>query len=654
MKARLLVAGGAVGVGLLLVLGRLVQFTVVQSEQLARQAASQHSQRLTFTPRRGAILDRNGELLALSIPAESLFVRPRKLPADVVARVPALAEALHTSTLEVNATLHSPAPFVWLKRQATPQEAAQVRALELAGIDSFETQRRFYPHGTLAAPLIGFTNIDARGLEGVERVYDDHLRGESAEVVQERDALGRPILAQGAELPPEALNVRLTLDLGLQYLAQRTLEQAVQTTRARAGTVVMLDPQTFAVLALAQVPTFDPNEPQSVPDEARRNPAISDPYEPGSTMKVLLAAAALDMNLVRPEDQIFCELGHYQVGKHTIHDHHPYGWLSFAQVLQHSSNICAAKVGERLGKETYQKYLRRFGLGQKTGIDLPAESPGLLAPPPNWSRINLVTASFGQGVAVTPLQLASAYAALANDGVFMRPYVVQEVLRADGTVVMANSPQRRWQVVRSETAHLLLQLLEKVVGKEGTGWRARIPGVRVAGKTGTSQKVNQNGGYSAHGRIASFIGIVPADRPRLVILVSIDEPKTGVYGGEIAAPVFQVIAQHALAQLGITGDEERPVPPAAPTPVVLTTTPSSPQRAPDRTGTAPQVATLPVGGPSFLGMSLREAMLTARRNGWRVSASGSGYVIDQIVQNDPETQEPRYVLTLAPTTEKRP
>ena len=467
MKERLLVAGSAVGVGLLLVLSRLVQFTVVQGTQLARQAAGQHNQRLTFTPRRGAILDRNGELLALSIPAESLFVRPHKLPTDIAAHVPALAEALHASTQEVNTAFHSPAPFVWLKRQATPQEAAQVRALALAGIDSFETQRRFYPHGTLAAQLIGFANIDAEGLEGIERVYDHYLQGESTEVIQERDALGRSILLQGAELPPEALNVRLTLDLGLQYLAQRELERTVQTTRARAGTVVILDPQTFAVLALAQVPTFDPNTPKSVPNEARRNPAVSDPYEPGSTMKVLLAAAALDMNVVRPEDQIFCESGHYQVGKYTIHDHHPYGWLSFAQVLQHSSNIGAAKVGERLGKETYQKYLRGFGLGQKTGIDLPAESPGLLARVNEWSRINLVTASFGQGVAVTPLQLASAYATLANDGVFMRPYVVQEVLSADGKVVMANSPQRRWQVVRSETAHLLLQLLENVVAKGG-------------------------------------------------------------------------------------------------------------------------------------------------------------------------------------------
>jgi cell division protein FtsI (penicillin-binding protein 3) len=653
MRERLLVAGGAVGIGLLLVLSRLVQFTVVQSTQLAREAASQHNQRLTFTPRRGAILDRNGELLALSIPAESLFVRPRKLPSDIAAHAPALAQAVHVSTQEVNTVFRSPAPFAWLKRQATPQEAAQVRALDLAGIDSFETQRRFYPHGTLAAQVLGFANIDAEGLEGIERVYDQYLRGESTEVVQERDALGRSISAQGASLPPEAMNVRLTLDLGLQYLAQRELERTVQATRARAGTVVILDPQTFAVLALAQVPTFDPNTPKSVPDEARRNPAISDPYEPGSTMKILLAAAALDMNVVRPEDQIFCESGHYQVGKYTIHDHHPYGWLSFAQVLQHSSNIGAAKVGERLGKETYQKYLRGFGLGQKTGIDLPAESPGLLASPNSWSRINLVTASFGQGVAVTPLQLASAYATLANDGVFMRPYVVQEVLNADGKVVTANSPQRRWQVVRSETAHLLLQLMENVVAKGGTGWRASIPGVRVAGKTGTSQKVNQNGGYSAHGRIASFIGIVPADQPRLVILVAIDEPKTGVYGGEIAAPVFQVVATQALAQLGITGTGERPTAPVvAPTPVVLTPSQTPSRRSSTRATATPQSVALPESGPSFLGMSLREATLTAQQNGWRVSAAGSGYVTAQRVQNDPETHEPTYALTLAPTPGK--
>jgi cell division protein FtsI (penicillin-binding protein 3) len=569
--------------------------------------------------------------------------------------VPTLATALHMPAQEVDRLLHSSAPFVWLKRQATPEEAAHVRALSIAGVDSVEEDRRFYPQGTFAAPVLGFTDIDAQGLEGVERTYDRYLRGEPTEIHRERDALGRTILMQGGELPAEALNVRLTLDAGLQYIAERELERVVRETRALAGTVVLLDPETFAVLALAHLPTFDANAPANTPAEARRNPALSNCYEPGSTLKTLLAAAALDTRRVRLEEPVFCELGHYQVGKHVIHDHHPYGWLSFAEVLQHSSNIGAAKVGERLGTETYQRYLRNFGLGEKTGIDLPAESPGLLAPATDWSRINLVTASFGQGVAVTPLQLTCAYAALANGGVLMRPYVVREVFDADGNLVVANSPQRLRQVVRPETARLLLDLLEKVVDQEGTGRRARIGGVRIAGKTGTSQKVNAHGGYSARGRIASFIGIVPADQPRLVILVMIDEPKTAVYGGEVAAPAFQVIARQALVQLGIGGSKPRvewastPVPPAARTP-----TASQPlaHHAPELPSSTPSAGT--VAEANFLGLSLRAALRMAQGEGWRVTTTGSGYVTQQHVQNDPASRERIYTLTLTPTGEAQP
>ena len=657
MEKRLLAVGGVMGVGLVLVLGRLVQLTVLQGEYLASQAATQHQQRLTLTPRRGAIVDRNNVPLALSLPVESLFVRPRKLPADVGAQMPALAAALRVSTQAVDRLLHAPAPFVWLKRRATPEEAAQVRGLDIAGIDSVETQRRFYPQGALAAPVLGFTDVDAQGLEGVELAYNRYLRGEPAEVVGERDALGRTILAQGGQAPPAAFNVRLTLDAGLQYLAERELERAVRETRALAGTVVILEPQTFAVLALAQVPTFNPNAPGDSPAETRRNRIISDCYEPGSTLKVLLAAAALDANLVRPEEQVFCELGRYQVGRRTIHDHHPYGWLSFAEVLQHSSNIGAAKVGQRLGIETYQAYLRAFGLGAVTAIDLPGEIPGLLSPPSAWSRINLVTASFGQGVAVTPLQLACAYATLANDGVLMRPYLVREVLDAEGKVVVANSPQRLRQVVRTHTAHRLVRLLEKVVDKEGTGWRAQIEGVRVAGKTGTAQKLDLHGGYSARGRIASFIGIVPADQPRFVILVTVDEPKTGTYGGEVAAPVFQAIARQALAQLGTEGN-------AARIEWVSSTVPSAskPQtegqprarRTVETASPVPSATATLMAEPNFLGMSLREAMRTAQRDGWRILTTGSGYVTRQSVQTDPHTGQPVCALTLAPTGEAHP
>jgi cell division protein FtsI (penicillin-binding protein 3) len=373
---------------------------------------------------------------------------------------------------------------------------------------------------------------------------------------------------------------------------------------------------------------------------------------------VLLAAAALDTHSVRPEETIFCEYGHYPVGPHVIHDHHPYGTLTFTEVLQHSSNIGAAKIGERLGKKIYHKYLRDFGLGQKTGIDLPMESPGILAPVDEWARINLVTASFGQGVAASPLQVAAAFAALANGGNLLKPYIVREVFDADGKTVKANSPTHVRQVVKPETARLLVQLLEKVVEKEGTGRRAFIEGVRVAGKTGTSQKINGAGGYSAHGRIASFIGIVPADQPRFVILVAIDEPKAAVYGGIVAAPVFQAIARQALARLGIDGPGGQiewaniVTPPAAEKTRSVAAS-SRPKTEP--TPTPATVVPTPIDRtPNFIGMSLRSALREAQLKGLHVIASGNGYVTRQSVLPDRETGALVYALTLFPTGERHP
>jgi len=400
------------------------------------------------------------------------------------------------------------------------------------------------------------------------------------------------------------------------------------------------------------MPTFNPNTPAAVRPDARRNRVISDPYEPGSTLKPLLVAAALDTKRVQLGEKIFCEYGKYPVGKFIIHDHHPYGLLSFTEVLQHSSNIGMAKVGERLGKETYAAYLRAFGLGRATGIGLPGESGGLLPVPDSWSRLDLVTASFGQGPAVTPLQLACAYAAIANDGVLMRPYIVREVLNVDGKVVEAHGPQRLWQAVRSDTAHRVLAMLEKVVAKEGTGWRAQIDGFRVAGKTGTSQKPDPRGGYSPHARIASFVGIVPADRPRLVVLVAIDEPKTAVYGGAVAAPVFKAIAQKALTHLGITGDHPKWEGPTTVTPE-MAVRPRLQRIADTSTGEPDGEGTGTVGaGANFLGMSLREAVLTAQRNDWQITTRGSGYVMKQTVVQ--RSGKPVYNLTLAPTPEAHP
>ena len=553
---------------------------------------------------------------------------------------------------------------MWLKRRVSPREAARVKALSLSGIDSVETERRIYPQGSLAASLLGFADVDARGLEGVEHTYDQYLHGKAARILGERDGLQRTIFVDGSLRRPDALQVRLTLDAKLQYLAERELGRAVQTSRARAGTVLILDPRTFAILALAQVPTFDPNTPGDSAPAARRNRAISDCYEPGSTLKALLVAAALDSEQVRLQDRIFCEYGGYRVGRHTIHDVHPYGDLSVSQILIKSSNIGAAKIGQRLGKERYYQYLQGFGFGQLTGIDLPGESAGILPALQNWSPIKLVTASFGQGVAVTPLQLASAYAVLANDGVLMRPYLVSEVLNVKGDVVYANSPTRLRQVIRPETAQQMLALLEHVVEPGGTGWRAQIEGFRVAGKTGTSQKVDPRGGYSAKGRIASFVGIVPADRPQLVVLVVIDEPGTAVYGGTVAAPVFRTIARQALAQLGIAGSPEqrsgvqrarteraRPRQPSN----VLLHAPFSlgDWRGQDGQGgpgkrAEKQAPSLPGqrDGRNFIGLSLREAMRTTSQSDVRVVANGSGYVARQLLRTDPRTEEPFYELTL--------
>ncbi len=683
MERRVLSVVAVIGLGLVLVLGRLIQLAIVEHEKFARRAARQHDKRITWTPRRGTIVDRNGTPLALSVAAESLFARPSRLSKDsqtLAKQIPALATALQMPAPKVARLLTKEAPFVWLRRRASPQIAAQVRGLGMPGIGSRETERRFYPQGSLAASLIGFTNVDAQGLEGIEYAYDSYLRGEQAELLAQRDAFGRMILTHGVEgqnrkggeigqngedrqdTQTDAFQVRLTLDAGLQYVAQQALDRAVQKHTAKAGTVVVLDPRTFAVLAMVQVPTFDPNTPGTIPSTLRRNRIVSDVHEPGSTLKALFAAAALDSNVVKAEEKIYCERGRYQIGRRTIHDHHPYEWLSFAEVIKHSSNIGVAKVAERLGQDTYYRYLRAFGLGQTTGIDLPAESRGLLPQAKKWARITMATTSFGHGIAVTPLQLASVFATLANDGVLMRPYVVQEIRNTAGGVVKANSPQHVWRAVQADIAKQTVQLLEGVVEKDGTGPRARIDGFRVAGKTGTAQKIDARGKYSNTDYIASFVGIVPADAPRFVIAVSVDQPtENGHYGGQVAAPVFQEIAIHALASQEIEtatpAQQENLAPKSFERAVSPPSLPVELRQTQNQTGQTDYTQNHVKNGspePNFLGLSLREALRLAREQGWQVTLTGSGYVAQQAAAHDPDSGQQFYALTLAPTGDSPP
>jgi cell division protein FtsI (penicillin-binding protein 3) len=532
---------------------RAGQLTVVHGGRLAGLARQQQHRRVELAPVRGPIVDRAGEALALTVDAESLYAHPRALRREADKMV-ALAAALGVSAREVRRKAAAKASFVWLKRLAEPRELEAVEALGSLGVGVLPERRRVYPRGQLAVHVLGFSGIDAQGLEGIERFYDELIRPPAHVVEVGCDAHGRglvtnPIDPQDA---PVGARVELTIDAALQTVVERELVEGVRAARAAAGTVVVLDTETGAVLAIANVPTFDPNNVAAAVPGARRNRAVTDVYEPGSTFKAILTAAALDLGAT-PDDRVFCEAGHYRVGRRTVHDHHPYGWLSLAEVVQYSSNIGTTKIAQTIGDRRFHAYVRAFGFGEKTGIDAPGEVPGIVRAVETWKAIDLATASFGQGLAVTPLQMARAFAAIANGGRLMRPFLVQRVVGADGTVVMEQKPELVRRVITQDTAAHLTAMLRRVVELEGgTGRRAQLPGVAVAGKTGTSQKVDPaTGRYSPTARVASFVGFVPADAPRVAVAVVIDEPQGSPYGGVVAAPIFREIAGAIVGRMGV-------------------------------------------------------------------------------------------------------
>jgi cell division protein FtsI (penicillin-binding protein 3) len=629
----LLVAGLFAGLFTLLA-ARAVDLALLRGPMLARLGALQHRQRVALVPHRGPIVDRHGEALALSVDVPSIYLRPREFKGQE-ARLPALAAALHQAVQPLRAKLERGQPFVWLKRQALPREAAAVERLGLRGVYAVTEGRRFYPHNSLAAHVLGFVGVDSQGLEGIERRLDRVIRGERVYLSVDRDAHGREMFTGGFETPPaQGARVELTIDAAIQAATERELAMGVAAARAAGGAAVVLDPHTGEVLALANVPTYNPNQPGDPHPGAAgrrwrdrvRNRAITDPYEPGSTLKAILAAAAIEERVVTPAEMLDCENGRFQIGRWTIHDAHRHGWLSFAEVIQYSSNIGATKVGERLGRERYYRHLRAFGFGARTGIELHGETPGILRAADGWARVDLATHSFGQGVAVTPLQMAAAFGAIANGGELMRPYLVGRVVAPNGRLELENGPVVVRRVLSPRTAATVTQLLRRVVeGKGGTGARARLKDFSVAGKTGTAQKVDpRSRGYSAE-RIGSFVGFVPADGPRLVIVVLIDEPRTSSYGGVVAAPVFRSVAAAALERLGVE--------PSVPAVQMAPTAPPARRERADAEGdlaAAPPVdGADPAAAPSLLGLSLREAMARAQAGGWRLQVTGTGYVTRQ-------------------------
>jgi cell division protein FtsI (penicillin-binding protein 3) len=636
-----LVAGLFAGL-LALIVARAADLAVMRGPAFARLAALQHRQQVALVPDRGPIVDRHGEPLALSLTVPSVYVRPREF-AGQEGRLAALAGALRLPPRTLQARLAGGQPFVWLRRQARPDVALAVERLGLRGVDTVAEGRRFYPHHGLAAHVLGFVGVDSQGLGGLERRFDGMLRGEPRKIEVDRDARGRQMLVAGAQpQPAQGARLELTLDAGIQEAIERELAAGVAAARAVGGAAIVLDPNTGEVLALAGMPTFDPNTPRPAGEkrwgDRVRNRAITDPYEPGSTFKAVLAAAALEEQVVSPSEMVFCENGRFQVGKWTIHDAHPHGWLSFAEVIQYSSNIGAGKIGERLGRGRYYRYLQGFGFGARTGIDLPGETPGILRPADRWARIDLTTHSFGQGVAVTPLQMAVAFAAIANGGELLRPFLVRRIVAADGQVLFENAPVVVRRVISPRTARQVAALLRRVVEEPGgTGARARLDGFSVAGKTGTAQKVSEQGGGYSSKRIGSFIGFAPVENARIVVGVLIDEPAASSYGGVVAAPVFRAIADTVLKRLGEV--------PARPAETVVARKAAEPPvvaapRRPEPPGE---------GTPSFLGLSLREALTRARATGWDVRVSGSGYVRTQTPPpGSPLATERRLALTLVP------
>ena len=600
--------------------GRLGWLMIIKHGELAALAERQYSRTIALQGARGPIVDRHGAPLATSTPAESLFAQPRGI-GDPVRLAAALAPIVDVPARDLHAQLTSGKGFVWLRRKLPPAVAARVRALNEPGLGFLAEPLRLYPNRELAAHVLGFEGVDG-GLEGVERAWNEALAGTPGRAIVGRDALGREIAAQQILTPPApGRGVMLTLDQTIQYLAEREIDAAYRRTHARAAMAIAMDPRSGDVLALALRPTFNPNAFLDVASrEVWRNRAVTDPFEPGSTFKVILAAAALEEGVVRPDDRIWAENGQLTIAKTIIHDWKKFGWLSFSEVLQNSSNVGSMKVGLALGRDRYHHYMTAFGFGAPTGIGLPGESRGLLRDPQRWSPLSLPTMSIGQEVSVTALQMLAAFGAVANGGTLMQPRLVKAEFDADGREMRRIEPRAVRQVVSPETARTLSRMLVEVV-EHGTGHLAAVGGYDVGGKTGTAQKLDSTTRrYSRAPGVLSFVGFVPADEPRLVLLVLLDEPKNEKWGSEAAAPIFAAIAAPVLRYLE--------VPPRDATPIQIVTGPGA-----DDTPRVQLVSTTaaPVGGvmPDVRGRRLRQALATLEPLGVGVQVDGRGRVAQQ-------------------------
>lgn len=561
-KIRIAILGAFLSLAAFALIFSAWRLQIADHEYYTKRAERQQRARLRFYPLRGSIYDRNGEQLAVNITLETVYAMAREIPNHWEAAV-ALAPVLGKTPDEIYSRLSRAKNFTYLARKVEPAIASRIKELDLDGVYLSAEDARFYPNLNLAAQLLGFVGTDHEGLEGVENYYDELLSAgrdlDPESIVMAKDGLGRPIAAEGT-VPsvPAGNSLVLTIDRNIQYFAEKELVAAAEKFRAASGSVVVVDPKTGELLAIANWPSFNPNRFLAYAPTAWKNRAVTYPLEPGSTVKPMAIAAALDQNLISSSDIVFCENGIYQIGSFQIKDDEKsHGWLTVLQVLAQSSNIGVAKISQSIGKRVLFDYFSAFGFGSKTGIGLPAENAGVMRPVRRWSDLDTATAGFGQGISITSMQLAGAYAALANGGLLPQLYVVKRVIDEDRNVVEERVPQMLRRVVKSTTADLVTDMLIAATGEKGTGKNATLDGYTVAGKTGTAQMADEKG-YLENSYMASFAGYVPAKNPRLVIVVQLVEPHGSIYGGTVAAPVFSNIARQSLAYLGVPfeGEEE--------------------------------------------------------------------------------------------------
>lgn len=636
-RVRIVMIGTLFGLLFLGVVGRAFYLQILQHEEMIKKAEKQHQRIIPLTPARGAIMDRNGTPLAVSLEMDSCYAEPRNIQ-DINGTAQVLAPFLGISKRDILHKFSTNRNFVWLERRLAPDLAARIKNLKLHGIGFSPESKRFYPNVEVAANVVGFTGLDPNGLEGIELKYDSVILGNTGYLVTERDALGRSIAIDDALVKKSepGKNIILTLDKNIQYIAEKELAKAVTESGAKNGMALVMEPNTGKVLAMANYPSFNPNSFSHYAQSLLRNRVVADSFEPGSTFKVFLISAALEEKIVKPTDVFNCENGRYTIADRTIHDTHSYSSLSVADILKYSSNIGAAKIGSRLGDERLFRYLRSFGFGERTGIDLPGESPGNLRDKRRWYGVDLATISFGQGVSASAIQLATAISTVANGGILMKPYIVERIVDDKGQEVQKFDPQVIRRVISEDTARKVTKMMESVTTNGGTGLNAAVDGYRVAGKTGTAQKADPvTHGYSATKRTASFIGFIPADKPKLTIFVVIDEPQTSPYGGVVAAPAFREIALKTLCYLKIPPQGETSKTPKV---VEAKQTVPPPQDEMSEEGASLDSMTEGEVMPNFQGMSMRRVLQVMEKRSLNIRLMGSGRAMEQ---NPPPGQKIR-------------